>query len=163
MFDKIEKNIILISSLMMALITIIVFGEVVMRYLFGRPIPWSAAMSMLLFPWLTFLSAIIVTKNDDNLGVQYFRGLLPETFQFILKTIQEIVCLIFFLIMAWSSYIYVESSRRALSPMLGISRSWFYLSMLIMFAVMIPYQIRLIIANFIKGLKKLKAKTLSNN
>ena len=152
----VDKIINFFGAIMLALVTIIVFVEVFLRYLFSAPIPGSSAAVLLLFPWFIFLVAIIVTKNDDNLGVEFFRNQMPKTIQFILKTLEEIVCLIFFAIMLLSSYKLVSDTLYRRMPMFDISRAWLYGSMLVMFAVLVIHQIYRIYSYVIVFVNKLK-------
>lgn len=48
---------------------ILVFGNVVLRYIFNSGITWSEEMSRFLFVWLVFLGAIVALKENMHLGV----------------------------------------------------------------------------------------------
>jgi TRAP-type C4-dicarboxylate transport system permease small subunit len=56
----------------LAFMAILVFGNVVLRYLFNSGITWSEEMSRFLFVWLTFLGAIGALKDNEHLGVDMF-------------------------------------------------------------------------------------------
>jgi TRAP-type C4-dicarboxylate transport system permease small subunit len=53
----------------LAFMAILVFGNVVLRYLFNSGITWSEEMSRFLFVWLIFLGAIGALKDNEHLGV----------------------------------------------------------------------------------------------
>ena len=53
----------------LALMVILVFGNVVLRYAFNLGITMSEELSRFLFVWLTFLGAIIAFREHGHLGV----------------------------------------------------------------------------------------------
>src|SRR5215212_2383831 len=52
----------------LALMVILVFGNVVLRYAFNMGITVSEELSRFLFVWLTFLGAIIAFREPGHLG-----------------------------------------------------------------------------------------------
>src|SRR4029078_1153200 len=53
----------------LAAMVVLVFTNVVMRYLFNSGIPTSEELSRWLLVWLTFLRAIVVVRQHAHLGV----------------------------------------------------------------------------------------------
>lgn len=53
---------------MLALMVLLVFGNVVMRYAFNSGITESEELSRWLFVWLTFLGAIVAVREHGHLG-----------------------------------------------------------------------------------------------
>ncbi len=51
------------------LMAILVFGNVVLRYLFNTGITWSEEAARFLFVWLTFLGAVGALNENQHLGV----------------------------------------------------------------------------------------------
>ncbi len=52
-----------------SLMTIFVFGNVVLRYVFNSGITWSEELSRFLFIWMIFLGSILGLKDNEHLGV----------------------------------------------------------------------------------------------
>ncbi|MFD2368715.1 TRAP transporter small permease [Brevibacillus sp. GCM10020057] len=61
-----------VMAVSLAIMAILVFGNVVLRYLFNSGITWSEEMSRFLFIWLIFLGAIGALKDNEHLGVDMF-------------------------------------------------------------------------------------------
>ena len=59
-----------IMGAMLALMVLLVFGNVVLRYAFGTGLVWAEEISRLLFVWLVFLGAILALKNHQHLGLE---------------------------------------------------------------------------------------------
>ncbi|WP_459980140.1 TRAP transporter small permease, partial [Paenibacillus sp. YK5] len=49
--------------------TIFVFGNVVLRYVFNTGLTWSEELSRFLFIWMIFLGSILGLKDNEHLGV----------------------------------------------------------------------------------------------
>lgn len=64
-------------ALCLALMVIMVFGNVVLRYAFNSGIAASEEISRWLFVWLTFLGAIVALKENGHLGTDMLVSRLP--------------------------------------------------------------------------------------
>jgi TRAP-type C4-dicarboxylate transport system permease small subunit len=58
----------LLTAISLAIMVVLVFGNVVMRYGFNSGITVSEELSRWLFVWLTFLGAIVAMKDGAHLG-----------------------------------------------------------------------------------------------
>ena len=65
-------------ALFLAIMVILVFGNVVLRYGFNSGITVSEEVSRWLFVWLTFLGAIIALREHGHLGVDMLVRRLPN-------------------------------------------------------------------------------------
>jgi TRAP-type C4-dicarboxylate transport system permease small subunit len=64
-------------ALLLAIMVVLVFGNVVMRYGFNSGITLSEEVSRWLFVWLTFLGAIVALKEHAHLGSDMLVSRLP--------------------------------------------------------------------------------------
>ena len=64
-------------ALCLAVMVVLVFGNVVLRYAFNTGITLSEEVSRLLFVWLTFLGAIVAMREHGHLGVDTLVKRLP--------------------------------------------------------------------------------------
>lgn len=64
-------------ALVLALMVVLVFGNVVLRYAFNSGITVSEEISRWLFVWLTFLGAIVALKEHGHLGSDMLVSRLP--------------------------------------------------------------------------------------
>lgn len=62
---------------MLALMVILVFGNVVLRYGFNSGIAVSEELSRWLFIWITFLGAVVAMRERAHLGVDMLVSRLP--------------------------------------------------------------------------------------
>ncbi|MDA7416780.1 TRAP transporter small permease [Xenophilus arseniciresistens] len=64
-------------ALMLAVMVVLVFGNVVLRYGFNSGITVSEEVSRWLFIWITFLGAIVALRERAHLGVDMLVSRLP--------------------------------------------------------------------------------------
>ena len=81
MFKKIVegycKILNLFTAVSLAVMVVLVFGNVVMRYGFNSGITVSEELSRWLFVWLTFMGAIVAMKDGAHLGSDTLVARLP--------------------------------------------------------------------------------------
>ena len=66
-----------LMALMLAIMVVMVFGNVVLRYGFNSGITVSEEVSRWLFVWMTFLGAIVAVREHGHLGTDMLIGKLP--------------------------------------------------------------------------------------
>src|ERR1044072_4194589 len=108
-------------AICLAAMVVLVFTNVVMRYLFNSGIPTSEELSRWLLVWLTFLGAIVALRQHAHLGVDTLVRALPP----LGKKICRVTGYLLLLYAAW--LIAFESCKRAVlafgagAPASGIS------------------------------------------
>jgi TRAP-type C4-dicarboxylate transport system permease small subunit len=60
----------------MALMTALVFCQVVMRYIFGNSLSWSEELARFIFMWLSWVGASYAVKERSHFRVEMFANLL---------------------------------------------------------------------------------------
>ena len=66
-----------IIAVCLAVMVVLVFGNVVLRYIFNSGITMSEELSRWLMVWLTFLGAIVALREHSHLGVDTLVRALP--------------------------------------------------------------------------------------
>jgi len=123
-------NTIIVVSL--ALMVIMVFSNVVMRYAFNSGITSSEEMSRFLFLWLIFIGAIVAMKENAHLGVDTLVARLPRS--------GKIACVLLSnALMLWCCYLFFVGSWRQTivglgteMPATGISMAYHYATGVVM-------------------------------
>src|SRR2546423_506890 len=70
-------------ALCLAAMVVLVFSNVVLRYVFNSGIAMSEELSRWLLVWLTFLGAIVALRQHAHLGVDTLVRALPPRGRFI--------------------------------------------------------------------------------
>ena len=68
-----------VIALCLAVMVVLVFGNVVLRYVFNSGITVSEELSRWLMVWLTFLGAIVALREHAHLGVDTLVRALPAS------------------------------------------------------------------------------------
>jgi TRAP-type C4-dicarboxylate transport system permease small subunit len=77
LLDASARLIDLLLAAMLALMVLLVFGNVVLRYALNSGITVSEEVSRWLFVWMTFLGAIVALKDRSHLGTDMLVSRLP--------------------------------------------------------------------------------------
>ena len=65
-----------VIAISLAVMVVLVFGNVVMRYAFNSGITLSEELSRWLFIWMTFMGAIVALRDHGHLGTDMLVGQL---------------------------------------------------------------------------------------
>ena len=97
LLDEKLEEVFLVIILIAAVV--IVAMQVVTRYVFKIPLPWSEEIARYLFLWLTWVGASYATKERKHVSIDLVYEKLPEKGQMICKVITNIIWLVFLLMM----------------------------------------------------------------
>lgn len=110
----------------LAVMVVLVFGNVVLRYGFNSGIAISEELSRWLLVWLTFLGAIVALRTHHHLGVDTLVRLLPATGK-------RICFIINYCLMLFADWLLLSGSWRQTliniddrAPATGLSMAIFY-------------------------------------
>lgn len=120
---RVLEAVIVISLAIMALL---VFGNVVLRYAFNSGIAISEELSRLLFVWLIFLGAILASAQHAHIGFDTLVKSLPAPGRKLLVALTGglmLVASVIFIIGGWQQTVINLDNTY---PVLGISYAWLY-------------------------------------
>src|SRR5206468_2522969 len=78
LIDRLCRVLSFVMVMFLALMVVMVFGNVVLRYGFNSGITVSEELSRWLFVWMTFLGALVAVRNHAHLGTDSLVGRLAE-------------------------------------------------------------------------------------
>lgn len=117
-----------LCAVALAIMVVLVFGNVVLRYAFNSNIAVSDEMSRWLFVWLTFLGAIVALKEHGHLGTDLLISRLPPVGRRICLVVAQGL-------MLWASWLLLSGSLtqarinvESAAPVTGLSMAIFYTS-----------------------------------
>ncbi len=93
MIDWLCRGLEFLIALALAIMVVLVFGNVVLRYGFNSGITVSEEVSRWLFIWSTFLGAIVALREHGHLGVDMVVGRLPAWGKKICLVVGHVVML----------------------------------------------------------------------
>lgn len=110
----------------LAVMVVMVFGNVVMRYAFNSGIAVSEEMSRWLFLWLIFMGASVAVHQQAHMGSEMLLEKLPPK-------AQKVAIVIGHLLMLWVTWLMFKGSLEQTqinwdveAPVTGLSMAWAY-------------------------------------
>ena len=113
-------------AILLAIMVVLVFGNVVLRYAFNSGITVSEEMSRWLFVWLTFLGAIAALKEYGHLGTDMLLQKLPPIGQRICLVASNLLMLYVTYLLFQGSLEQAKINASVEAPVTGLSVAIFY-------------------------------------
>src|SRR5699024_6663970 len=130
---------------------VIIFSQVVLRYIFSSSLPWSEEIARYAFIWLIYVGVSYGAKRQKHLSVDVITMLFNDKCKIIMNMIANVLFLIFALVITYYGIDIVGRITRE-SAALGIPMEYVYLALVV---GMILTSIRLI-QNIYKSYLELK-------
>ncbi|MFD6439710.1 TRAP transporter small permease [Peribacillus sp. NPDC060186] len=121
-----ENTLNIIMAVALAIMVVLVFGNVVLRYAFNSGITWSEEMSRYLFIWLTFLGAIGAYKNKEHLGVDMLIKRLPNKMKRVVIVISDLLILLVLVLVLDGSWKMTMINIDSTAPATGMPLAFVY-------------------------------------
>jgi len=122
-------------ALCLAAMVVLVFSNVVLRYVFNSGIATSEELSRWLLVWLTFLGAIIALREHAHLGVDTLVRALPPRGRFICFIVSYALMLYADWLLTLGSWKQAVLTYGETAPASGISVGLFFYSSGLVFGV----------------------------
>jgi TRAP-type transport system small permease protein len=94
----VERMLIILSIL----ISVVVFLQVLFRYLLRQPLFWSEELPRYLLIWMSFLAAALAQKHDAHINITLCLAPLSTRARQVLKILTDAVILAFFWVLIYS-------------------------------------------------------------
>ena len=146
LLDRFEE---IVGGAAFVAMTVMVFVNVVCRYLFNDPIPGSDELATLAFTWSTFLGASLGIKRQIHLGIEFVTRLFPPRVQALCGVLVSALIGLFALLLLFYSWHIMRSAHLKLTPVLQWPYTIVYLAvpvgallMLLRLAPIVRMQVR---------------------
>jgi TRAP-type transport system small permease protein len=115
-----------LNAIALSVMCVIVFGNVVLRYLFNSGITWSDEMARYLFIWLVLLGSITVLKDGGHLGVEMVIAWLPKPLKKAIYVISNLMVLYILYLVVDGSWKMTALNANSYGPATGMPLSMIY-------------------------------------
>jgi len=99
--EKLSRFGAILGECVLILLLLLVFHEVVVRYIFNKPTLYSVEISEYLLIFLAFIAAGWVLQEDKHVRMQSLTNLLPLKMQHVLACITSGIVFVFCAILVW--------------------------------------------------------------
>jgi len=128
LIDRYCRFINLLIALALAVMVVLVFGNVVLRYAFNSGIAVSEELSRWLFVWITFLGAVSAIKENAHLGTDMLVSRLPVAGKKVCMVLGQVLMLYITWLFFQGSWEQTVINRDVEAPVTGASTAIFYAS-----------------------------------
>jgi TRAP-type transport system small permease protein len=115
--------------LILSVMTLVVFLQVVFRYVLGRPLDWSEEMARYLFIWLSVLGAALGVQKGGHFGLDFFQRMTPGPGKRFLRILIHFVMGVVVWVILFQGITLVQMTIPQESPAMSISMAWAYASL----------------------------------
>lgn len=119
-----------IIVLLMAVMSLIIGGQIFMRYVMGASLSWSEELSRYLFIWATYLGVAYAVQKDAHIRVSMGTDMLSPRGQIWARILSHAIFAVFALYVMYQGWFLVEKTFRfgQKSASLGIPMGLVYLA-----------------------------------
>ncbi|HEV8309224.1 MAG TPA: TRAP transporter small permease [Methylomirabilota bacterium] len=117
----IERGLLPLLAALLAFITLGIFVQVCLRYLFSVAFIWGEELSLFAFIWCVFLGAAVNTRRRSHFSFDFLAGLLRGRAAAAQRLLVDLIVLGFSIFMLVKGYEFAVLGLKRLSPGLGIT------------------------------------------
>lgn len=123
-------------GLLMAAITVLVFLQVITRYVLEYPLDWPEEAARFLFVWVALLGAVLALRRSAHFSIGALTVRFPPAVQRGIAILVHAVLLGFLLLVAWLGLDAALRVREQESAAMEVSMMWGYAAVPIAFALL---------------------------
>jgi TRAP-type C4-dicarboxylate transport system permease small subunit len=126
LIDRLCRVLSAVMVLFLALMVLMVFGNVVLRYGFNSGITASEELSRWLFVWMTFLGALVALRTHHHLGTDSVVARLPVRGKKICLGASHLLMMYMCWLMFSGSWQQTKINAGTTSAVMEVSMGWLY-------------------------------------
>lgn len=126
MIDRLFKAVEFILAALLFGMVLMVFGNVVLRYVFNSGIDVSEELSRFFFVWLTFIGAIVAMHDGSHLGMDAMVSRLGRKGKIACLAICQALILLCCAMLFWGTWRQHEVNATTMAPVTGMSMIWVF-------------------------------------
>lgn len=127
-FNRLEE---IILVLMFAAMVLVIFGQVIMRYVFDNSLSWSEELGKFLFVWISWIGISIGAKRKEHIKITMLIDKCSPKIAIFCEILSELIVFAICGITAYYGMELVYSQAHIYFAGIRISMSWGYLSVVL--------------------------------
>lgn len=144
--DKRFEEIILVA--VFSVMVVLIFAQVLMRYVFEASLSWSEELARYMFLWIIWLGSSFAAREKAHISLDFVTSRLSPKTKHVVWIIKTLIWIGFTVFLAYISFklTYIIFDRGQLSPALRIPMGYAYAS--------IPFGVTMMLVRIIQNLIK---------
>jgi len=114
-------------TFLVGLLTVSVFLQVLIRFVFKYPLPWTEEVSRIAFVYAIFVGATIAVREKAHLNVDFILVVLPQGLARAIKLVGTALVGIFLVFMTWQGVVFVRATGVQVTPVMQVPFRYLYL------------------------------------
>jgi C4-dicarboxylate transporter DctQ subunit len=131
--------------LFLSVLTVVVFLQVLFRYIFHLPLFWTEETARYCLIWASMLGAGYALRHGHHIAVTFIVDRLPDGLYRTTVRLGQVFVLAIIMVILWGGMELVTLTQNQISPALRIPMSYPYLAMPTGAAIMLVHQLALLL------------------
>jgi TRAP-type C4-dicarboxylate transport system permease small subunit len=145
-----KKNIDGFNGFLLAIMFLITFWQIVIRFLPGEVTVWSEEVARFLFVWIVFLGAATLVRDGEHIRIAIITDRLGPISGRIVRVISALLIIPFVVFMTWGAYKNMIKQWGTFAPTVDWLRlGYVYLSLVLSGIIMLWYFFRNMIRDLV--------------
>lgn len=141
MLKALDRLLKYLLTFLVGLLTVSVFLQVLIRFVFKYPLPWTEEVSRIAFVYCIFVGATIAVREKAHLNVDFVLVVLPVGVARAVKLVGTVLVGIFLAYMTWQGIAFVQATGVQVTPVMQVPFRYLYLIIPCSGALMLLYLI----------------------
>jgi len=112
-----------------AVLAVLLFANVLLRYVFRSPFAWMEEGVVAVFVWLVFIGVSAAFRSHQHLRIDVLVRFLPRAASLVVGAIAVTITFVILGFLVKLGYDYAHFVSRNRTPVLGISAAWVYVGL----------------------------------
>lgn len=112
-------------------VTLLVFANATLRYLFNSGLIWADEIVIALIPWLTMLGMFLSVRRREIIRIEHFANRLPPGIRRIVAAFADLLSAVSFAYLAFVAFDYVSLFGADKTTYLKLPKGWFTSALLV--------------------------------
>ncbi|WP_313894001.1 TRAP transporter small permease [Psychrobacillus sp.] len=127
--DRLNKVMGYLLTLLLAVMTAIIFWQVFSRFVVGSSLSWSEELSRFLMIFMILIGSSIALRNNELIAIEILLEKVENLSKKVVVITIHIISIVFFIILIKYGYSMAQSFSNQTAPGLGISMKYIYLAL----------------------------------
>ncbi|MBN6185404.1 TRAP transporter small permease [Aneurinibacillus sp. BA2021] len=128
----------IVTGLSLAVVVLATFAQVLLRFVFKIPAPWTEEVSRIAFAYMVFLGSALGVKYKAHLSVDILSA-FPVPARKPIASLGHVLAIIFVAIFTYYGWVHATNSWEQFTPTLEISLFYLYLILPVSGVLMLYY------------------------
>jgi len=107
-------------TFLVGLFTVSVFLQVLIRFVFKYPLPWTEEVSRIAFVYTIFIGATIAVREKAHLNVDFLLVALPPKVSQVVKLLGTALVAVFLIFVTWQGIQFVRATGVQVTPVMQV-------------------------------------------